>query len=263
MCLILFAWRAHPRYPLVVAANRDEFHARPTAAADFWADAPQVLAGTDLQAGGTWLGITRAGRFAAITNYREPDSPQPSAAKSRGHLVRDFLTSETPPRPFAEDLLREAADSSGFNLLLGAAGELVYASNRAEGVRRIDEGVHGLSNHLLDTDWPKVLAGRERLARILGSGEPDRESLLTLLTDRALKPGAWPDRVDHGLVLEELTRHNFIVSPVYGTRSSTVLTVDSEGRVDFTERQFGPDGRAAGTRRFRFANRAPGSGDIG
>ena len=263
MCLVLIAWRVHPRYPLIVAANRDEFHQRPTNAADFWPLHPEVLAGRDLQAGGTWLGVTRSGRFAAVTNYREPLAPESPLERSRGELVTDFLTGSRQPLEHAENLRGSLSSYRGFSLLIGTPDSLVCVSNRQVQETVVADGCHGLSNHLLDTDWPKVHAGRERLARILGSGEPDRESLLELLTDRALKPGAWPDRVDHGLVLEELTRHNFIVSPVYGTRSSTVLTVDSEGRVDFTERQFGPDGRDTGTRRFRFANRAPGSNDIG
>lgn len=252
MCLILFAWQAHPRYVLVLAANRDEFHSRPTASAEFWEDAPGLLAGRDLQAGGTWLGITRSGRFGAITNYREPLAPEMVHERSRGHLVRDYLTGNSPPKQHARGLVLQADRYSGFNLLLGNPGELVYLSNRDAGPAQVGPGGHGLSNHLLDTDWPKVHSGRARLDELLERDEADPEALFELLTDRRLTPGALPENIESSLAPEKLSRHYFIVSPVYGTRSSTVLLIEKNGKVRFLERQFGSDGVASGTREYEF-----------
>jgi len=253
MCLILFAWQAHPRYPLVVAANRDEFHQRPTAAADFWAEAPGLLAGRDLQAGGTWLGVTRSGRFAAITNYREPLEPELSLERSRGHLVKDFLLDSAHPTDHARRLAQDGASYQGFNLLLGTVRDLVYVSNRGAGPASVSSGSHGLSNHLLNTDWPKVHSGRARLEEILGADRVETDDLFELLTDRTLTPGDLPENVADDLVRDKLTKHYFIVSPFYGTRSSTVLLLGREGEVEFAERQFGPDGKETATRRFKFS----------
>ena len=252
MCLILFAWKAHPRYSLVLAANREEFHARPTAAADFWQDHPGLLAGRDLQAGGTWLGITRTGRFAAITNYREPQAPELQLEYSRGHLVRDFLIGETSPGGHAGLLHEQGAAYRGYNLLLGDTDQLNYVSNRNDRPKSVSTGIHGLSNHLLDTDWPKVHSGQAHLASILEDREVASEVLFELLTDRTLTPGKMPEDFENSDLPEQLMRHYFIVSPVYGTRSSTVLLVGRDGNVEFVERQFGPAGMATGTAEFKF-----------
>jgi len=252
MCLILFAWHAHPRYALVLAANRDEFHARPTASAQYWRDAPGLLAGRDLQAGGTWLGMTRSGRFAAITNYREPLAPGAAVERSRGHLVRDFLMDDASPMEHARVIAEQGEAYDGFNLLLGTAEKLAYISNRSDAPATVTAGSHGLSNHLLDTDWPKVHSGRARLDELLGGEEIDPEDLFGVLTDRRLTPGEIPENIESSLVPEQLTRHYFIVSPIYGTRSSTVLLIEKNGRAVFVERQFGPDGLECGTRQFDF-----------
>jgi uncharacterized protein with NRDE domain len=252
MCLILFAWQAHPRYPLIVAANREEFHERPTEPAEFWPEHPDLLAGRDLQAGGTWLGVTRKGRFAAITNYREPLVPTPPSGHSRGHLVRDFLATETSPRDHAVQLQVRGATYQGYNLLLGEPGFLVYVSNRSDNPVSVSAGVHGLSNHLLDTDWPKVHWGRDFLESLIEQDRVDSEALFGMLTDRKLMPGRMPKDIENSDLPEQLMRHYFIVSPVYGTRSSTVLLADHDGNVEFLERQFGPAGESTGTKAFRF-----------
>ncbi len=252
MCLILFAWQSHPRYSLVVAANRDEFHRRPTAAADYWKEHPQLLAGQDLQAGGTWLGITRQGRFAAITNYREPQTNQPPLAKSRGHLIRDYLLDTATPADHAKQLLPHGKQYSGFNLLLGDRNALVYVSNRSDKTTRMTPGSHGLSNHLLDTNWPKVCEGRARLEKLLENERVDPEALLELLAARNVVSGSEPPGFELSLAPELTTRKIFLVSPQYGTRSSTVLLVDRNGDVTFVERQFDKDGTSSSTQNYEF-----------
>ncbi len=258
MCLILFAWQTHPRYPLVVAANRDEFHQRPTAAADYWKEAPHLLAGRDLQAGGTWLGITRHGQFAAITNYREPLTEKPSLEQSRGHLIRDFLLDQAEPADYAGKLRQQGDKYSGFNVLLGDISQLLYVSNRNEETVEVNAGSHGLSNHLLDTDWPKIHEGRARFDTLLEDEQLDPESLLELLADRNVVPGGEPPGYELHLAPELITRMMFIVSPEYGTRSSTVLLVDRDGRVTFVERQFDAAGKTSGTRSHEFRITHPG-----
>ena len=252
MCLILFAWQSHPRYSLIVAANRDEFHQRPSAVADFWEDDSDILAGRDLEAGGTWLGLTRSGRFAAITNYREPLAPGHSPERSRGHLVSDYLKSGGMPLEHAGNVHKAGPAYQGFNLLLGTAGELAYVSNRSEKAVPVGAGSHGLSNHLLDTDWPKIISGRERLDRLIQDEALEAESLFELLTDKTLTPGTMPENIEASLAPERLMKHYFIVSPVYGTRCSTVVLIGRDGRVQFLERQFNSQGQATGTSAFSF-----------
>ena len=250
MCLILFAWRAHPRYRLVLAANRDEFHERPSEAADFWPRQPDWLAGRDLQAGGTWLGVTRAGRFAAVTNFREPLAPETPLERSRGELVTDFLAGHGTPLAHARSLLADGSSYRGFNLLLGDRDRLAYVSNRHDRAVEVEAGSHGLSNHLLDTDWPKVHSGREQLDRLLREKRIEPSALLSLLTERGQVPGEMSLERGDGAIRKHLMNHYFIVSPVYGTRSSTVLLMDNEGRIEFVERRFAPDGSTTGTSRF-------------
>lgn len=250
MCLILFAWKAHPRYALVLAANRDEFHERPSAAADFWPRRPDLLAGRDLQAGGTWLGITRSGRFAAVTNFREPLAPEAPLERSRGDLVTDYLAGAQAPLVHARALLESAPPYRGFNLLVGTPNSLAYVSNRHERAVDVAPGSHGLSNHLLDTDWPKVHSGRARLDCLLQQDRIDAEELLGLLTERSTVPGDMPQDAGDGAIRRHLMNHYFIVSPAYGTRSSTVLLIESGGRIEFVERRFSPDGSETGTSRF-------------
>jgi len=250
VCLILFAWQAHPRYRLVLAANRDEFHERPTLAADFWPQHPGLLAGRDLQAGGTWLGVTGSGRFAAVTNYREPLVPEVPRERSRGALVTDFLAGRRAPVAHAEALLDAGSSYGGFNLLLAVGDSLAYVSNRHDRVVEVGPGSHGLSNHLLDTDWPKVSSGRERLDAILRQERIEVEALLQLLTERSTLPGEMPPIGDGSAVRRHLMNHYFIVSPAYGTRSSTVVLIDHDDRIEFVERCFAADGSETGTRRF-------------
>ena len=238
MCLILFAWRCHPGYRLILAANRDEFFARPAAAMGAWPDWPGIVAGRDLQAGGTWFGLARDGRFAAVTNYRDPHTFSPDAL-SRGRLPVDYLQSGVTPWQFCTRHRQEWPRYNGFNLLLGDAGNLVYASNRLEHPHQVEPGIHGLSNHLLDSPWPKVARGRERLRRLLASSaEVDCNRLFALLEDKWQPPAAELPDTGVGPEWERLLATIFISGSTYGTRSSLVLTVEDSGRTTCIERRF-------------------------
>jgi len=241
MCLILVAWRTHPDYPLVVAANRDEFFARPTAAAAFWTDAPQVLAGRDLEAGGTWMGVTRTGRFAALTNFRDPAQTR-SDAPSRGSLVADFLAGEESPGDYLRRIEEFGRQCNGYNLLVADGTCLWWASNVAGESRALEPGVYGVSNHLLDTPWPKVGAGKTALKQAL-DGLPDDRALFSLLLDDGVHPDEKLPKTGVPLEWERLLSSAFVKSPGYGTRSSTVLCVDRNGWVGFDEQTWLPDAR--------------------
>ncbi len=243
MCLIVFAWREHPRYLLVFAANRDEFYDRPTVPARFWDDAPHVLAGRDERAGGTWMGLARDGRFAAVTNHRDPSAEQQNAP-SRGALVADYLRGEAGPHAYLDALAPKAARYNGFNLLAGGPEALWYFSNRSgpdqSGVApaRVRPGVHGLSNAVLDTPWPKVEKSKAALGALLEADAVAPEALLDLLSDAEPAPdGALPQTG----VPEEWERalsSVFIETEGYGTRSSTALLVERSGEATFVERIF-------------------------
>jgi len=237
MCLLLLAYQVHPRYPLLLAANRDEFYDRPTAGAAYWEDSPQIFGGRDLVHGGTWLGITRGGRFAALTNYREPLAARKDAP-SRGGLVSGFLTSDKGAEAYLERLRQEAADYNGFNLLLGDPEGLYCFSNKSDQVVRLAPGIHGMSNHLLDTPWPKVVRGRDALARLVTGGDFSREELFAILADRTRPPDELLPDTGVGLELERLLSSIFIASGRYGTRSSTLLLIDAHGELTFVERSF-------------------------
>ena len=260
MCLIFVAYRHHPRYPLVVAANRDEFYARPTAPARFWTDHPELLAGRDLESGGSWLGVTRDGRFAAVTNYREPGKAR-TDAPSRGHLVTDFLLGADSPAAYLHRVSARGAEYNGFNLLAGNVSLLGWYSNRADGVKTLTPGVYALSNHLLDTRWPKVERGKSGFESLL-DGEILEESLmLDLLADRAVAVEEELPDTGVGREWERVLSPIFISSDNYGTRSSTIITIDKEGRARFIERSYGPDGGERDTVEFEFSIASTGSED--
>ena len=251
MCLILFAWKAHERFPLVLAANRDEFYERPSATAAFWEDAPDLLAGRDLRDGGTWLGITRTGRLAALTNYRDPASLK-AGAPSRGGLAADYLRGREGPEAYL-DKVEPAADLyNGFSLVCGNRDELFFFSNR--GIReRVRAGVHGLSNRLLDTPWPKVERGRGALRELLeGKDGPSPGALFEILQDRSRPPDEQLPETGVGIEWERILSPLFIESPAYGTRSSTILLIDREGVVTFIERVFNGRMEPRAERRFDF-----------
>ena len=241
MCLILFAWRQHADYPLVLIANRDEYYPRPTRTAHWWDDAP-VFGGRDLEAGGTWMGIGRDGRFAAVTNVREPGGMQ-AGRISRGELTRGYLAGTGPAEDYLAEVAEGKLDYAGFNLLIGEPGKLWYCSNRGDGVTRaVESGVHGISNGAFDEPWPKLASGRDELAALLES-DPDRNALMGILTDHRIAEDHRLPSTGVPLDIERMLSSRFIKSPDYGTRASTVLTIDATGRVEFSEQNFGPEGR--------------------
>ena len=272
MCLILLAHNAHPLYRLVLAANRDEFYARPSRALNYWPDAPEILAGRDELRGGTWLGITSSGRLAAVTNYREPRRPDtipasskqattPTAEKSavapsRGELVCDFLKSENNAATYLPTLAPHSRRYDGFNLLAGTGAELFYHSNRTPVIQPVPPGVHGLSNHLLNTDWPKVQRGIAGLRRIVQAGERiEIATLLNLLSDRYQPADKQLPDTGIGLDWERVLAPIFIASPTYGTRCSSVILIDYQNRVTFHEETWRPAQTtpySAGRRRFEW-----------
>lgn len=252
MCLILFALAAHPDYPLIIAANRDEAYSRPTSPAAFWKDHPRVCAGRDLEQGGTWLGIARDGRVAAVTNYRQ-GARGSGAERSRGELTREFLTGAAEPAAYMRAVETRAAQYNGFSLIAGNSNAVWFYSNRGGALQKIAPGVHGLSNHLLDEPWPKVRRGIAEMQSLLGA----QESVLTtalfeLLADRAPAPDALLPATGIARDRERALSASFIAGEKYGTRASTLVLVHAKGDVLFRERSFGPGGVATGETVQRF-----------
>ncbi len=235
MCLILFALGRHPEYPLVVIANRDEYYARPSRAAHWWEDAP-IFAGRDLEAGGTWLGINRQGRFAAVTNVREPGGMTPGK-RSRGELPRDFLASEADPETYLGQILDRGSDYSGFNLLLGDARSLWFGSNRGNAPMQVEPGVYGISNGAFDEDWPKLESARTELAALL-EGAAEEAALLEILTDHRIAPDHTLPDTGVPLDIERMLSSRFIRSPEYGTRACSILRFADGGEILFSEFNF-------------------------
>lgn len=256
MCLILLAWHADSEYPLIFAANRDEAYERPSLAADFWRDEPHIFGGRDLEKGGSWLALTLAGRIAAVTNYRS-GSARKDAPRSRGELVAEFVRGSDEPRSYLERIAGKGSDYNPFTLIVGDLERLWWCSNRGGGIEEIARGVHGLSNHLLDTPWPKVARGKERMAALLGASESGLiDGLFRILTDRAAAPDAELPDTGVGLQRERELSPAFVVGDRYGTRAATVLLVNREGEVLFHERAFGARGVPAGTNTRRFVLQA-------
>lgn len=255
MCLILFSYKMHPDYRLILTANRDEFYNRPTAPLNYWADHPDVLAGRDLKGKGTWLGVTGAGRIAAITNYREPAARRENTP-SRGILIRDFLTGTSTPERYLKAVSKIGQAYNGFNLIAGDPAELYYYSNRATRVRQLQPGLYGISNHLIDTAWPKIQRGKDLLqGQLSGREKIDIEKIWKILADRSQPADDELPDTGVGLHWERVLSPLFIISPDYGTRSSSVVLLDKSGRVTIRERTFlntGDEIREGGTRKFSF-----------
>lgn len=246
MCLILFSFDESSDTPLILAANRDEFFKRPSANAHYWEDAPDVFAGRDLVANGTWLGVTRSGRFAAVTNVREPDVIVENAL-SRGDLTRLFLTGDMSPENFLSELDETKMRYSGFNLLVGEFSqqrrELFYVSNRKDGIQRLNTGVYGLSNHLLDSAWPKVEAGKHFLQTQINETNASNlhQTLRAYLENPSLAEDDVLPKTGVSYEKEKALSAAFIELSDYGTRTSTVLTIkggEKIGEITFSEKQY-------------------------
>jgi uncharacterized protein with NRDE domain len=251
MCLLLFSFKMHPRYSLVLAANRDEDYDRPSAPATFWQDAPNMLAGRDLREGGTWFGITKQGKIGALTNYRDPASVK-EGAPSRGWLVGDFLRSREDPLTYLQKLSLRADQYNSFNLVVGNHSRLYCFSNR-DGMFELSPGLYGLSNHLLDTPWPKVERGKEALRLLLSREQgPLPEEILGIFADRSVPEDKRLPDTGVGLEWERILSPIFISSPTYGTRSSTALMIDRKGHVTFVERIFNAHPDPIMTAKFEF-----------
>lgn len=251
MCTVFLAWHHRADYPLIVASNRDEFHQRPTAPAK-WNDDGLWFGGRDERDGGGWLGASKTGRFAVITNYRAPANDNPNAV-SRGALVQRWLQGE-PIADFQQHLESEATLYNGFNLLFADLNQLYYFSNRSEArkLQTLGPGIYGLSNALLDADWPKVKLGKRRFENLVAYDEVDAEVLRGLMTDRRQAPDEFLPSTGVPIELERLLSSLFIVSPAYGTRATTVLTINKQQQIGFTETRYEPTGMASGTEAVTF-----------
>ncbi len=249
VCLLVFAWKAHPRFRLIMAGNRDEFHDRPAEPCRWWSEPSGILAGRDLEAGGAWMGVSRTGRAAVVTNYREPARPEPGR-RSRGELVIDALTTEEEFDTWARRLGGAAADYGGFNLIVVRGDALHFLTNRGDDRFDLEPGIYGLSNRRLDTPWPKVVAAKVRFGAVVGRDRVSVEALFDLLSDH--QPVADEDLPDTGVPQEweRLLSSAFIVDDRYGTRASTVLLVDVCGGAEMVERRFDRAGRPTGDSSF-------------
>jgi uncharacterized protein with NRDE domain len=252
MCLIFISFNQHPSYKLIVAGNRDEFYNRPTQPAAYWPDSAKVLAGRDLQAGGTWLGVTTAGRIAMLTNYRDPRNIDPMAP-TRGRLVADYLEGTTHAATYLHGLNGNGMRYNGFNLLAGTADALYYYSNYQTAVQSLDPGFYGISNKLLDTPWPKVVKGKQKIGPAFSRVRIDPEEIFALLYDDVTAPadqlpdtGLPPDR-------ERALSSMFIKTENYGSRCSTVIAVDREDNWLFSERTFDLSDFSHTDRTYRFS----------
>jgi uncharacterized protein with NRDE domain len=237
MCLIFLSLNQHPNYKLIVVANRDEFYHRKTARASFWNDHPEVLGGRDLEAGGTWMGVNRKGKISMITNYRDLANIK-LKAPSRGFLVSDFLLENKSGDEYLKQVEKKAKEYNGFNLIVGDADSLWYLSNYKEGIEKIENGFHGLSNHLLDTEWPKVKRGSQKLKPILGESTIEPRQLFELMYDDIIASDSLLPQTGLPLERERALSSMFIKSPDYGSRCSTVVMIDNDNNVSFTERVY-------------------------
>ena len=236
MCLLFFAIDCHPEYPLIVAANRDEYYRRPTHDLHVWEDCPNILAGRDLERGGTWFGVCKNGHWAAVTNYREPD--QKTETTSRGALVRDYLTAHHSPSQYLQELAPRASDFNGFNLVVANRTEVCYFSNRQPGRKRLSTGIYGLSNHLMDTPWPKVVRGKNAVAEIMQRPFLSSDVFFNLLGDTQTASDDALPNTGMDIEFERLLSAAFIQGKVYGTRSSTILLINRNNRLKLEERSY-------------------------
>ncbi|MFP4476958.1 MAG: NRDE family protein [Desulfatibacillaceae bacterium] len=241
MCIAVFAYKMHPGFPLVLAANRDEFYERPTRAAHYWRDHPYVFGGLDEQEGGTWMAMGQDGRLGLLTNYRDPSSVRDDAP-SRGHLVRDFIAQSLSAREWLEELRKTADRYNPFNILCGRYNDLYWFNSRLGEVQRVEPGLHGLSNAYLDTPWPKIKRAKRGLEHALSLEMrhwPD--VLFDILTDTTQAPDDQLPDTGVGIECERMLSPVFIKSPTYGTRASTIVVATRTGDVYCEERTYDPN----------------------
>lgn len=249
MCLILFSYLQNKEYKLILAANRDEFYERPTAPAAAWHGDNGIIGGKDLRAGGTWMGLHGSGRYGMVTNYRDPAQEQPRSS-SRGHLVTNYLKNTETPSRYLSQLDSEKGDYNGYNILLGDADTLWYYSNRSGEAVQVEPGLYGLSNHLLDTPWPKVVRGKALLNSVINGAAPDIEGIFQLLLDNRIAPDDELPQTGVPLEWERTLSSMFIRSDGYGTRCSSILLIRTDGRMEFYERTYPPNGEEPSTVHF-------------
>lgn len=249
MCLVVFAWKAHPDYKLIVAANRDEFHGRPSQDAHWWPDLPRVLGGRDLQAGGTWLATSKSGRFATVTNYRE-QQPARSGVRSRGEIVSNFVNGKSDAESYVSSFA--GRNYAGVSVLAADVENIAYTSNRSDEATVLEAGVYGLSNASLDTPWPKLVRSKEALTELIESNNVNTTELLRVLADKTPAASSEVDNSELPFRLARALTAPFIVSDSYGTRCSTTLLISNDGKTNFCERRFDPQGIARGDSTFSF-----------
>lgn len=247
MCLVVIAWQQHAEYPVIFAGNRDEFHVRPTQDAHWWPDQPDILAGRDQQAGGTWFGLHRNGRFATITNFRDAVPPSPRH-RSRGHLVTEFLSGNTGAVEYLESI--DGDLYAGFNLLVSDDETLAYFSNRCDGVQVLPPGIYGLSNALLDSPWHKVVRSKHVLQQLVTDNNVNETTVMRLLDDRTKAPVDEIETEHLPFSTAHAISAPFIVLPDYGTRSSSVALRNARQEWLISERRFDPAGRPTGESSF-------------
>lgn len=252
MCIILFSYLQHPRYRLILTANRDEFYGRATEVAGFWEDKPDLLAGKDKVGGGTWIGMHKSGRWSALTNYRVPMADLKPDAKSRGHLTYDFLTTQTLPTDYIQTVGKEDGLYNGYNLLASTPTELAYYSNIQKTPQILSKGIYGVSNAFLDTDWQKVQKGKTALQSIIAEENFSPYSLLDMMQDTEKAPHERLPKTGVPLDWEHALSSIFIEMPerAYGTCCTTVLLITHEGEVHFIEKSYVP--ARAGLVEFKF-----------
>jgi uncharacterized protein with NRDE domain len=246
MCVVLIGWKAHPDLKLIFAANRDEYLNRTTEPAKYWVDAPSIFAGRDNVHGGTWLGISRHKRFAAVTNIRRPSAIK-TGSLSRGLLVSNYLQSDLSPRGYLQQISTVSNEYNLFNLIAGDKESLFFLSALDNKVIALNPGIYGISNGMLDSPWPKVIQGKSDMASLIAKGNINSESLLTLLQGREKYPDADLPDTGVGIEMERLLSPLFVQTSGYGTRSSSVLLMDNAGKIAFTERSFNEHGKVLDT----------------
>jgi uncharacterized protein with NRDE domain len=251
MCLIFLSVDSHPIYKLIVAANRDEFYNRQTAPVHFWEDQPSILGGRDLEASGTWMAMSKKGKISMVTNYRDPVNINPKAP-SRGQLVSDYLSNGDKPEEYLNDISNNGKSYNGFNLIVGSPSELFYYSNYKRSIEKIEPGLHGLSNHLLNTPWPKIEHGLEKMKNAMSDSIVDPSKLFDVLYDSQVAPDEKLPDTGVGLERERMLSSMFIKSPNYGTRCSTVVMVNKKNEVVYSERVYDLETFKYTTRTFEF-----------